>query len=499
MSRESRNLVWALRAWALLLITLALAAPLLPEAQAWGLWPATYMPIGWRWALAVSAAGLALFGDRIPFGRLAARVHALFPITASSRRCVARLPHALRLGSALLALILFYVFRLRHLRWGDAYILIHAIPHPTARLTYTWQAPLDLFVHAKAWALGHRLFGWPDPTPVYWLISALAGGVFVWALWGLASRLGRDRSECSVIAGLVASLGLMQLFFGYIENYSLMTVGVLIYIALALRAQRGEIALIWPATVLALTHAFHPSTIVLAPSLLYLAWSIRPRPVQAVEVASAAALPSDVKAARPGGRRYETAGRTDGGLSAILQLAIPYLLVFAGVVALMTAGGHGLDALLGADAPGGGDRKWFVPLFQTSTRWEHYTLFSPGHLVDIFNEQLLVAPAIWPGFVLAALFAGRRLPWRDGTLRLLGIMALLYLLLTLTWNPDYGGQRDWDLFAPAALPAALLCGYTLARALPERPALRAAGWALIAGQAFRTGLWIYQNTLPWTP
>jgi hypothetical protein len=493
MSRESRNLVWALRAWALILITLSLAAPLLGEEKAWGLWPATYLPAGWRWALALTAAALAIFGDRIPTGWLAT-----LRVTVSPRHRVTLSPRARALGIALAALIPFYLFRLQHLRWGDAYILIHAIPHPQARLTYTWQAPLDLFLHAKAWALGHRLFGWPDPTPVYWLISALAGGAFVWILLGLAGWLGRDRIERAVIVGLVLSLGLMQLFFGYIENYSLMTVGVLFYLWLAARAVRGEVALIWPATALALTHAFHPSTIILAPSLLYLAWITFSRRSKPSVVPGLEALAGPV---RDGRNRSDARSPSPlrRGMRTILQLAIPYLLVFAGVVALMTAGRHGLTALLGADAPGGGDRNWFVPLFQTTTRWEHYTMFSRGHLLDILNQQLLVAPAIWPGFILVALFARRRLPWRDETFRLLLSMALLYLLLTVTWNPDYGGQRDWDLFAPAALPAALLFGLTLTHALPERPALRAAAWALIAAQAFHTILWIYQNTLPWMP
>ena len=242
---------------------------------------------------------------------------------------------------------------------------------------------------------------------------------------------------------------------------------------------RGEIALIWPATALALTHTFHPSTIILAPSLLYLAWQIR-------HTAGSETQGS--------GLRAQTSYK-----SLLLQIAIPYLLVFVGLFAFMTAGGHGLDALLGSDAPGGGDRNWLVPLLQTTTRWEHYTMFSIGHLLDIVNEQLLVAPVIWPGLLLAFAFAWPRVPRRDGALRLLMLMSLLYLLLTLTWNPDYGGQRDWDLFAPAALPAAILLGYVLARALPERSALRGAGWALITAQALHTAMWIYQNTLPWVP
>jgi hypothetical protein len=314
--------------------------------------------------------------------------------------------------------------------------------------------------------------------------------IFVRVLLELANWLGRDRVERVLLFGLIASLGTMQFFFGYIENYSLMAVGVLIYIWLAVRAVRGEVALLWPATALALTHAFHPSTIVLAPSLLYLAWLIPdpPSPFPAREGGAAPPLLLSGDARR--------AGR---GVRSLLQIALPYLLVLLGVIAFMTAGGHALDALLGADAPGGGDRNWFVPLFAASTRWEHYTMFSLGHLLDITNEQLLIAPAIWPGMLLAAVFTWGRLPRRDPAFRLLLLLALLYALLTITWNADYGGQRDWDLFAPASLPAALLLGYTLARALPERRALSAASWALIAVQFFRLLMWIYQNTLPWTP
>lgn len=454
MSQTSHRLVWALRGVALALIALSLAAPLFSEEVAWGLWPATYVPTPWRWALAGLTAGLALFGDRLPFDRLR------WPTIAEGRW---------RVLIALACGVPFYVFRLQHLRWGDAYLLVHAIPHPQVRLTYNWQAPLDVFIHARLWALGNRLFGWPDPTPVYTLLSVVAGVLFVWTLLGLAAWLGNERHERAVIFGLVASLGLMQLFFGYIENYSLMAVGVLVFIWLALRALRGETALVWPALALALTHAFHPSTIVLAPGLLFLAW-------QLTRTAPARARP----------------------LRMALSIVAPYLTVFVGVVALMTAGGHGLDALLGADAPGGGDHRWFVPLFETTTRWEHYTMFSRGHLVDIVNEQLLVAPVVWPGLALCVMFARSRIPHRDPLFRQLLVLALLYALLTWTWNPDYGGQRDWDLFATASLPAALLFAYTLRAALPEPTALRRAGWALIAAQAFHTAMWIYQNTLPWT-
>lgn len=462
MSLTSRRLVWATQVLALGLIALNLAAPCFSEATAWGLWPMTYLPVGWRWSLALIAAVTALFGDR-----LWRRIRPAFAAIPGGLPLSSRWLH---LGVALLCAVPFVLFRIRHLRWGDAYILVKAIPHPEARLTYTWQAPLDVFLHAKAWQLGHRSFGWPDPIPVYLIISVLAGVAFVWALLRLSTWLGRDRAERVLTVGLVLTLGLMQLFFGYIENYTLVAVGVLIYAWLALRAARGEINLVWPATVLAIAHATHPASIVLAPSLAYLAW---------LQV-----------------NRVPREGRRLASWRALVSIVAPYTLVFIGVMALMTAGGHGVGALLGADAPGGGDRSWFVPLFRTSTRWEHYTMFSMGHLTDIVNEQLLVAPALLPGLALAAIFAWGRLPRRDPAFRVLGLLTALFLLLILTWNPDYGGQRDWDLFSLASIPAALWLAYTLSRALPERDALRPAGWALISAQAFHMIAWIYSNTLP---
>jgi hypothetical protein len=469
MSNISRRLLWALRLLCLAVIALSLAAPLLTEKAAWGMWPMTTLPSTVRWVLALAAGALVLFGDRLQAPGWLDRLHLGSPWTSFGLAAVCAIP--------------FYLLRVQHLRWGDAKVLVQAIPHPDFRLTYVWQAPLDVFIHAKGWALGNALFGWPDPRPVYWILSTAAGVAFVWVLLRLAQWLGTSRSERVLIVGLVITLGTMELFFGYIENYTFMTLGVLIYIWMVLRAIRGQTSLAWAAVALALTNAFHPSTIILTPSLLYAGFL-------AVRAGQQPAPGADESPGQVSTRYPRTAW------GAVVSIAIPYLLVFAGLVALMTSGEHGIDALLGADAPGGGDRRWFVPLFDTTTKFEHYTMFSLGHLQDVVNEQLLVAPVILPSLILVALLAWRRLPLGDPTLRLLALMAACYLLLSLTWNPDYGGQRDWDLFAPAAVPAAILLGYALPRALVEARALSGAGWALVAAQGFHLVAWIYQNSLP---
>lgn len=467
--RGSRVGAFLLHGWTLLLLGLyayvrtrpatptAIPGPADSEARWWGLWPVTYAP-DWAFWLGAGTVLLALgWGLRRQFaaGRPAG------PGTA---------PRGLLLACAGLLLLGFYLLPIVHTRWGDAYILANGIawPDPALRITHSWQAPLDVWLHSRVWLALHGAFGWETAIPVYRLLSPVAGGLY------LAAALQLSRADWLapgwLTFGLLASIGVVQLFFGYVENYSFAAAGVLAYLWLGLLASRGERPLWQPATALALTVAFHPSALALAPSLLLLAWD-----------------------ARAEGEWRRRAGQFG------LQVALPFALVAGGTLLLMELGGHGIRALLADDAPGGGDKRWLVPLFQTSTRWEHYTMWSWPHLRDFINQQALVAPAVLPGLVLLGI-ASRA--WRQaGGVSTAGRFLLTatggYLLLTWLWNPDYGGQRDWDLFSLAYIPAALLLVWLLPRVLPDSRRRAGAVLPLLLLQALFTAAWIYQNRLPW--
>ena len=124
--------------------------------------------------------------------------------------------------------------------------------------------------------------------------------------------------------------------------------------------------------------------------------------------------------------------------------------------------------------------------------------------IHFLNEQVLVAPFSF-ALVAAALFTrrGRAVLRTPGGL-FLALAAAGYLLFTIVWNPDYGGRRDWDLFAPAALPLTLLAGYLLMgidrgdRA--ETGISRLGEIVLIAAgvSLIFTLAWVYSNTIPWS-
>ena len=448
--------------WGLLALTLHLAADRLPADTAWSVWPYTFLPTWLGWILALLAGMLVITPVNQLLLKGLNRLGRLWPGQATRRWWFAL--------AALLAGVVFWLARLRHLRWGDAYVLSVGLSHPdlNLRVVYNWQAPLTVFLHQRLWQfVAEPLLGWPVES-VYATVSIICGMVFVYLLLTFLTRLGRSPLETVVMAGLLLTTGAMQLFFGYIENYTVICVGLLATVYLAWLALVGDIKLVWPVLAFSLTNAFHPSTVFLWPGMLVLAWLCWRR------------------------------GRVSL-LGGVWQTVLPPLLVGGGVVGLMEQGGHGLSALLSTDRPGGGDAVWFVPLFETTTQWQHYTMFSTAHLLDWANEHFLISPFGLPLLALS-LFAAYRFrltlfdrPADRDYAWYLGAMAGCYVLLTWLWNPDYGGQKDWDLFAPSAWVYTLLAGYLLVRVLPERQQLKEAGLFAVTVSLLHTAAWIFTN------
>lgn len=511
--RRQRWLVASLHLLTLLLLALHLYVRTLPptptalpeaataEAAWWGLWPVTYVP-AWTLFLATFLISGWIVGWWVR------------ELTNNFQFSIFNFQLRITRGTSLVILAIFllafYALPIVHTRWGDAYLLSKALawPDPALRLTHSWQAPLDLFLHSQLWLHLHARLGWADAMPVYRLLSPLAGLLYLLAAMGVARMT--TITPAWLTFGLLTSLGVLQLFFGYIENYSFAAAGILLYLWLGLRFLTDQASLWLAASALALTNALHPSTVILAPSLLYLGWVDWRKGVDMQNKAAVPAL-----------------------LCPAIALGLPMLLVALAVIGGMEWGGHGLATLTSTDRPGGGDARLFVPLWATTTRWEHYTMFSWLHLRDFLNEQLLVAPVVLPGLLvtLFAHFTEKARPWPKvmntgadqdaqpasplATARLgpktpppnahhspavmfLLIATVAYLLFVWVWNPDYGGQRDWDLFSLAAIPATVLLATTLPRRFADQRYLQAGTIPLLMLQWLHLAAWVYQNTLPWT-
>jgi hypothetical protein len=268
--------------------------------------------------------------------------------------------------------------------------------------------------------LAHRsvgaALGW-EPRLTIQVVNTLAGALGVVALVGIARRITGPGHVGRAATAVLVSSGAIQLFAGYVENYTIPTVCMLYSIAFGLDALAGRREFsaavgLWVASCM-----FHLGGLVLLPAMAWLVWQA-------------------------------WRGDTRGSMLRLLSVTIlPALVLYA----LMHYLGFHRSEERGF---GGGDGLMFVPVFEQSGM-SQYLLFRPAHLLAIANQQLLVAPLGIVMFVAGVICALRRRPWRaliaepsGSALVFLGLVAGGFLCLTLIWNPDLGPLRDWDLFGP---------------------------------------------------
>lgn len=271
-------------------------------------------------------------------------------------------------------------------------------------------------------------------------INCLLGSIAVFILF-IAARRGPFSPELRLwLLVLALFSSSMQLFFGYVENYTPLLFTAFLYVLCALRMLHGR-GSVWLVVLFFLLSMFmHVQAFLFLPSLVFLlVWRLA------------------------GGRR-ET-----------VESYAPTLLLALTVVGTVVVGLFTRFKL------------YFLPAFADE---ETYGLLSPTHLVDVLNELLMLLPLL-PFFLLLA-WLGREtgvkpakksarqpkkktapaaadqggpaawfaLPneWRFA--RLVLVPCLLYLFC---FKPEIGMARDWDLFAMTALGLVPLTLLTLNR------------------------------------
>jgi len=379
-------------------------------------------PSNWLWGMNI----LRYYPSAMGFLLLSLTVAAIWMLPARDdggplgRRLTLH-PALTGLLAGLAALVLFVIFRSKSFLLGDGLELIRRlhqgdIPAPRAPL---FNALQPVFF---------RLFEQGDPPrsgESAAVISFLAGFLAVAIVAFHLLRIARSRpAAAATAAALLLTGGGMQLFFGYIEVYSLLATGTLIFMAAGFdrltgggRAATASATLGFVMAILA-----HPFGSTLLPAWLYLV------------------------SGRPEGEGWRLSRRVfvvivGAGGALLLLLA----LVFA----------------LNPDWQAPGVRfRYLAPQvqihglirglegFNESKAWaSDYTVLSWRHAADCWNTLWLSGAAALAFVVGSLAVPAGRLAIRKPTVLfpLLGFgMILLYRFL---WRTPLGALRDWDLYA----------------------------------------------------
>jgi len=354
----------------------------------------------------------------------------------------------------------FWLTRAGHIIWGDGSILVINIPegeafHPREPLTAILQqgfyqitsgwfasdGAASRDIAQKSLALGSALAG-ALLVPVVFLLARELVLMNQWVRFRKPSIESREAdpsqpppteppddnawlAPATIMSALVLlTQGYIQLFCGYVENYTYYTLGTGVYLWLALRYLRRGRSLLLPAAALLLALSLHLSAAIYFPSFLFLAlWGLSHA-------------------------EYRLAALRDLALSAIL-------VVLAGWLLALAESEYSLFGTLRDVAR--------LALLNEEENVPGYML-SALHFRNFFNEQLLIGP-LGLFLFLAAVFAfttyaigqkadSRRRAWPDQWPAVLFLLTAGLAYLAASWlagESNLGYPRNWDLLAPGSL------------------------------------------------
>lgn len=299
-----------------------------------------------------------------------------------------------------------------------------------------WKEPFDRLLTATLATVGQTT-GAFGPREAIALISTTAGA-FYWVGCLDAARLfSRSTRESLLILALLSSAGVTQLFYGNIENYSLVGVGVFWFFILGIKAIRTSTSIVPASLALALACSLHLSAIWAIPALVILAILTNLRDHEKVTITEwiAPLFKSSKK---------------------IFLIFFGWGAVTIGSVYYLTGDMDGLSV----HNFGGGDGSLFIPLLAPTSIYEKYTLLSGALWIALIN--------------LAALMCCGALSMLLGSLSRTGISdwttrrELLFLkagCVTLCGYPIFlnadlaylrpGLLNEWDLLSLPAFPIML--------------------------------------------
>jgi tetratricopeptide (TPR) repeat protein len=303
-----------------------------------------------------------------------------------------------------------------------------------------------------------RGLGLPVDPVTAGVLPILCGVIAAALFWGIASEITPKTGSRPIAFAALATLGVVQLYFGYIESYPPVSIAILAYLWLGLRRLRGADPPLGSAIALAVAIASHLACVYLVPSFLYLLLrekSSWPRRVVLALVPPAGAAALLIALGYPPSR-WQTAFRIAAG----------------------------------AVEPGHAAALYARP----------YASISLGHAWDVLNAILLALPV--PALLLLAALASVAAPGRkpsgaparerpaepgafgDPAAIFLAAAALPGFLLAAALVLPVAPAQDWDLSAILLLPLAVLgvgAGFSIPR-LPIR-GIRAAAVVLLGAGA----------------
>ncbi|SYZ74310.1 membrane hypothetical protein [Candidatus Zixiibacteriota bacterium] len=244
------------------------------------------------------------------------------------------------------------------------------------------------------------------------MVSYLSGAVSLWFIFALTGLISSgDRYHIMVFSALLFT-GMLLLFFGYVENYPLVWIGLTGFSFFAIKYLRTGKGIVLSGTFLLFGIFMHLEMGIFVPAYLFLLFI------------------------RGAGNRF--------------YKRFPYLVwIFVCTLIILA-----LYIFRHKYSTSVYFQNFFLPLFTGKPQDPAYAVFSWPHIIDMLNQLFLLFPLLLILLPFASRGWKRLLKSSEGlflTLMALGGVAFLSII-----DPTLGMPRDWDLFSITAFGLILL-------------------------------------------
>ncbi len=303
----------------------------------------------------------------------------------------------LYLAASLLSLPVFWLFRTKLFLLGDGYLKLSNVTAGVITAT----EPLDGILHHQFYLLLTYFSPGINPSYSYTIPSVLCGGVFIYLILRMSDLLGETAFEKVLIFISLLTIGSLELFFGYVESYTILLTVLTLFVLLSILYLKNRINIIFPFLALCFGIGIHVSSIVFIPALFYLMfWKWRRE-----------------------GKDFFTVFSVISILGCLVVIFLAFWYVF-----LSEGEGNSFEQ--------------FIPLFSSAAT--KFTLFSPAHLNEIVNQLLLVSLVGILLFLFFLFYVVKYKFLRNPIINYLLLSSLAGLFLIFVYNAHLG-IADWDL------------------------------------------------------
>jgi hypothetical protein len=316
---------------------------------------------------------------------------------------------------------IFYHFKIATDIYGDAHAIVG-----DATIPKNWKAE-SLLQYKKTELLS---FAFHDVLShflninlqlTYQIVSSLCGGIFL-AIYFYFVQSQNGSSKWKTLALLVGcSSGVNQLFFGHVENYTIVYLLIIVFLILGwnLFDERKGFGLMTAIFILGV--GFHLEMVLLSPALLFAFLYVNQE-------------------------KYPFFKKLVTIKSLLLFLVSTFI---SGIILYFFV--FRADILSGVSVEEMRN-KIFLPLNDPLPPPHNYSLISQSHLSDFFQELLFTVSPIALIICCSAAIFHKKINWREPKKIFFLLSSLFFLLFNFTVNPLLSMVRDWDLFSLASAP-----------------------------------------------